>query len=129
MLDPMVRPWWRAFGLGNVVELRVAGRRSGRTRSVLLGLLRDDGHWFLGHPNGDVDWTRNLDAAGTADLAFHGLPTMTVKATRLAMGSQRDRAILATGQHVFPGNVVYRLARAHIRAVGTYFEIEAAETA
>jgi hypothetical protein len=122
-LDPLVRSWWQGAGLGNVVELRVAGRRSGRTRSVLLGLLRDDGRWFLGHPNGDVDWTRNLEAAVTADLAFHGRPSVTIRATRLPPGPIRDRAILATGQHVFPGNVVYRLARRHIRAVGTYFEI------
>src|SRR5919204_667977 len=53
LLDPFVRAWWHAFGLGNVVELHVAGRRSGRARSVLLGLLRDEGRWFLGHPNGD----------------------------------------------------------------------------
>jgi hypothetical protein len=129
LLDPMVRSQWRAFGLGNVVELRVAGRRSGRIRSVLLGLLQDDGHWFLGHPNGDVDWTRNLELAGTADLAFHGRPTLTIRATRLPSGALRDRAILATSQHVFPGNLVYRLARRHIRAVGTFFEIEPATTA
>jgi hypothetical protein len=124
LLDPMARAWWHAFGLGNVVELRVAGRRSGRVRGVLLGLLRDGGHWFLGHPNGDVAWTRNLEAAGTADLVFHRLPALTIRATRLQDGAMRDRAILATGQHAFPGNLVYRLARAHIRAVGTFFEIE-----
>jgi len=128
LLDPMVRSWWGSVGLGNVVELRVAGRHSGRIRTVLLGLLRDDGRWFLGHPNGDVDWTRNLEAAVTADLVFHGLPTMTIRATRLPAGDLRDRAILATGQHVFPGNIVYRLARRHIRAVGTYFLVEPAST-
>ena len=124
LLDPLVRGQWRAIGLGNVVELRVAGRRSGRTRSVLLGLLENDGHWFLGHPNGDVAWTRNLEAAGTADLVFHGRPSLTIRATRLPPGPLRDSAILSTGQHVFPGNVVYRLARRHIRAVGAYFELE-----
>jgi hypothetical protein len=123
LLDPLVRSQWRAFGLGNVVELRVAGRRSGQIRTVLLGLLESDGHWFLGHPNGDVAWTRNLEAAGTADLWFHGRPSLTILAKRLPAGELRDRAILATGQHVFPGNVVYRLARRHIRAVGTYFEV------
>ena len=128
LLDPMVRSWWRSFGLGNVVELRVAGRHSGRIRTVLLGLLQNDGRWFLGHPNGDVEWTRNLEAAVTADLVFHGLPTMTIRATRLQAGDLRDRAILATGQHVFPGNIVYRLARRHVRALGTYFVVEPAST-
>ena len=125
----MVRSWWRSFGLGNVVELQVAGRRTGRKRGVLLGLLQDDGHWFLGHPNGDVAWTRNLDAAGTADLVFRGRPSLTIRAIRMPSGALRDRAILATNQHVFPGNIVYRLARRHIRAVGTYFEIVPATTA
>ena len=128
-LDPLVRTQWRAMGLGNIVELRVAGRRSGRIRPVLLGLLQDEGRWFLGHPNGDVEWTRNLEAAGTADLAFHGRPSVTVRATRLPDGDLRDRAILATRQHLFPGNLVYRLARRHIRAVGTFFEIRPAMTA
>ena len=129
LLDPLVRSQWLALGLGNVVELRVAGRRSGRIRTVLLGLLEADGHWFLGHPNGDVAWTRNLEAAGTADLVFHGRPTLTIAARRLPDGELRDRAILATGQHVFPGNVVYRLARRHVRAVGTYFEVVPANAA
>ena len=124
LLDPVVRIQWRAFGLGNVVELRVSGRRTGRRRPVLLGLLRDGDQWFLGHPNGDVPWTRNLEAAGGGELVFRPPTRLHIRATRLPPGELRDRAILATGQHVFPGNVIYRLARAHIRAVGAYFWIE-----
>jgi hypothetical protein len=123
LLDPFARTWWQAWGLGNVVELRVAGHRSGRRRTVLLGLLRADGHWFLGHPNGDVAWTRNLDAAGEAELSLRWPAATAIRAVKLEPGSLRDLAIGATGQHVFPGNLVYRLARTHIRAVGTYFEI------
>ena len=126
LLDVFVRPWWRGYGLGNVVELRVAGRRTGRPRPVLLGLLQDGEHWFLGHPNGDVPWTRNLEAAGVAALSLSWPGEIAVRALRLAEGELRDRAVLATGQHVFPGNVVYRLARSHVRAVGTYFLIEPA---
>ena len=124
LLDPFARTWWRGFGLGNVVELQVRGRRSGRTRHVLLGLLQDGEHWFLGHPNGDVAWTHNLEAAGEAALVFRPPTTVPVRATRLPDGELRDRAIASTGQHVFPGNLVYRLARRHIRAAGTYFLIE-----
>ena len=126
LLDPLVRPWWRGYGLGNVVELRVPGRRSGRQRPVLLGLLVDGDRWFLGHPNGDVPWTRNLEAAGTAELSLSWPGAIAIRATRLPQGELRDRAVLATGQHVFPGNVIYRLARSHVRAVGTYFLIEPA---
>ena len=124
LLGPLVKFEWRAFGLGNIVELQVVGRRTGTTRPVLLGLLRSGDHWFLGHPNGDVAWTLNLEAAGTALLVFRPPTAIAVKARRLEPGELRDRAIAATGQHVFPGNLIYRLARAHIRAVGTYFLIE-----
>lgn len=124
LLDPLVRVWWRAWGLGNVVELRVVGRRTGKPRPVLLGLLRADGGFFLGHPNGEVAWTRNLAAAGGGDLSLHWPATVPIRATRLELGSsRRDAAIRATGQHVFPGNLIYRLARRHIRAVGVYFEV------
>lgn len=128
LLDPLVRTWWRGVGLGNVVELQVAGRRTGRPRRVLLGLLRGGDHWFLGHPNGDVAWTRNLEVAGGGALVFRPPTTVPVRATRLEPGALRDCAIAATGQHVFPGNLVYRLARRHILAAGTYFLIELATT-
>jgi hypothetical protein len=124
-MDPLVRREWRStgIGLGNVVELRVAGRRSGRYRSVLLTLLRDGERWFLGHPNGDVAWTLNLEAAGTADLKFTRTVPIPVRARRLA-GLERDVPMRLFHQHPFPGNVVYRAAGAHIRAVGVYFEID-----
>ncbi len=125
-LDPLIHPSWQASGVGlrNVVELRVAGRRTGAYRKILLTLLRDGDQWFLGHPNGDVNWTRNLEAAGTADIAFRRLPPVAVKARRLEPGELRDRAISSTGQHPFPANLLYRLARAHIRAVGVFFAID-----
>ena len=125
-IDPLIRPSWQASGVGlrNVVELRVAGRRTGVYRKILLTLLRDGDQWFLGHPNGDVNWTRNLEAAGTADIAFRRLPPVAVRARRLEPGEFRDRAIRSTGQHPFPANLMYRLARAHIRAVGVFFAID-----
>jgi hypothetical protein len=125
-MDPLIRLSWRSSGagLGNVVELRVAGRRTGTYRRVLLTLLVDGERWFLGHPNGDVNWTRNLEAAGTADIAFRGQAPLVVRARRLEAGEERDRAIRTTSQHPFPANVVYRLARAHICAVGVFFAVE-----
>ena len=61
-----------------------------------------------------------------AELSLSWPTTIPIRATRLAPGELRDQAILATSQHVFPGNIVYRLARRHVRAVGTYFLIEIA---
>jgi hypothetical protein len=126
LMDPFIRASWRSSGVGlrNVVELRVAGRRSGVYRRVLLTLLRDGDQWFLGQPNGDVHWTRNLEAAGTADIAFRDAPPISVRARRLEPGQTRDRAIRSTGQHPFPANLVYRLARAHVRAVGVFFAVD-----
>ena len=126
LLDPLIRTWWRAHGLGNVVELRVAGRRSGIERRVLVGLLESEGDWFLGHPNGDTAWTRNLAAAGGGSLVLSWPAAIPIRARRLDPGPDRDRAILATWQHPFPGNVVYRLARRHILAVGAYFALQIA---
>ena len=123
-LDPLVRLVWRAYGLGNVVELGLIGRRTGRPRRVLIGLLRADGRWFVGHPNGPCPWTMNLEAAGGGTLTASWPTILSVRARRLAPGPERDQAILATSQHVFPGNVVYRLARAHVRAVGAYYALE-----
>jgi deazaflavin-dependent oxidoreductase (nitroreductase family) len=125
-LDPLIRAEWRASGIGlrNVVDLRVAGRRSGVYRRVLVTMLRDGDQWFLIHPNGDASWTRNLEAAGTADVGFRGLPPVAVAARLLEPGETRDRAIRSTGQQPFPANLVYRLARAHIRAVAAIFAID-----
>jgi len=125
-LQPVVRPWVERFGLGNVVELSVLGRRTGRERVVLLGLLRVDGEWYLGHPNGAVNWTRNLDAASEATLVLPRLPPpLAIRAALLPMGDERRRVIAATWhQHVFPGRVLYWLARRHIFAVGRYYRID-----
>ena len=77
-------------------------------------------------PTGTCAWTRNLEAAGTAELSLSWPTTIPIKARGWPPGSCATRPILATSQHVFPGNIVYRLARRHVRAVGTYFLIEVA---
>ena len=123
-LQPLVRPLAQGIGLGNVVELVVAGRRTGRPRVVLLGLLRVDQRWYLGHPNGPVNWTRNLDAAGSASLVLVHQPPIEIRPELLPDGEERRRVIAATWhQHIFPGNVIYWLARRHIFAVGRYYRI------
>ena len=123
-LDPVLRSAHHAYGIGNFVELRVPGRRSGRPTTTLLGILRTGGQIYLGHPNGDCAWTRNLEAAGGGELALRGLPPVEVRAVRLAPGPEREAAIRSTGQHPFPGNAIYRLGRRHVLAAGTYFRLE-----
>jgi hypothetical protein len=113
------------YGVGNVVELTVAGRRSGERRRVLLGLLRVDGAWYLGHPDGACAWTRNVDATGDATIAAAWLTPRTVRFRRLPPGDEREAVIRATfRQHPFPGGLIYWLARHHVRRVGVYYRIE-----
>lgn len=123
--DRPIRGLWRRQGIGNVLEFVVA-RRDGRgERRRLLGLLHADGANYLGHPSGDVGWTRDLEAAGVGKLRYHNGVEWPFRAARLEPGPERDAAIKATWQHPFPGNVVYRLGRSHVRKTGVFFRLEA----
>jgi hypothetical protein len=128
LLDPILRAWWRAFGIGITAELAVRGRRSGRQRSVLVGLLNVDGHQYVGHPNGQVEWTRNLAAAGEARITQLPGVSAILRAVPLLDAPERDAVIAATArQQPFPGNLVYRAAQRHIKAVGVYFRLQASD--
>lgn len=122
--DPLIRGWYRAYGVGNVRELRVRSRRSGRTRSVLVGILEGPDGLYLGHPDGHVEWTLDLEAAGEGELRWRDGPAIAFRPVLLEAGSERDAAIEATDQHPFPGNLVYGLARSQIREVGVYFRLD-----
>jgi hypothetical protein len=125
LTDPLIRFAWRAGGLGITVDLLVPGRRSGRPRSVLVGLIEMAGQWYVGHPNGEAGWTRNLAAAGHGVVARPSGVKHEVRAARLADGDERDAVILATAhQQPFPGNLLYRASRRHILAKGIYFRLE-----
>jgi hypothetical protein len=128
LLDPILRAWWRAFGIGITAELAVRGRRSGRQRSVLVGLLNVDGHQYVGHPNGQVEWTRNLTAASEARITQLPGISAILRAVPLLDGPERDAVIAATArQQPFLGNLVYRAAQRHIKAVGVYFRLQASD--
>jgi hypothetical protein len=124
IMDPLIRRVWRRFGIGNVVAFEVPRRDAQGTRTRLLGLLRVGERWYLGHPNGPVGWTRDLAAAGAGTIRWPDGMTVRVAARQLEAGDERESAIRATGQHPFPGNLVYRLGRGHVRAVGVYFRLE-----
>jgi hypothetical protein len=127
LLDPLIRWWWFSVGIGITSKLTVAGRRTGRERSVLVGLLRVDGAWYAGHPNGEVGWTANLRAALRATVAPRPESSFEVMAVPLDPGPERDAVIVATAeQQPFPGNLVYRAARRHILSEGRYFRLERA---
>ncbi len=124
VIDPVVRAAWRRFGIGNIVELEVTSRREAGSRSRLVGLLRVGEERFIGHPNGDVGWTRDLRSSPEATLRWPEGTAIRYVATPLPSGPERERAIRATGQHPFPGNLVYRLGRRHVRSAGVYFRLD-----
>ena len=126
LIDPLVRRMWGRFGIGNVVEVRVARRDGKGDRSRLLGLLRVGDRRYLGHPNGDVGWTRDLLAAGGGSYRWSRESSTDFRATRLSDGPEREAAIRATSQHPFPGNLVYRMGRRHVRKVGVFFRLDRA---
>jgi hypothetical protein len=127
VLDPLIRWMWFSVGIGITSRLTVRGRRSGRERSVLIGLLRVGGAWYVGHPNGEVGWTANLREVGRATIAQRPEAPFQVTAAALGPGSERDAVIRATAeQQPFPGNLIYRAARRHILSEGRYFRLEPA---
>lgn len=125
LLDPLLRMAWQIGDLGITARLSVRGRSSGKQRSVLVGLLAVDGAWYVGHPNGAVEWTRNLDRAGEASVQVPRQSPVPVAATRLRDGDVRDAVITATAaQQPFPANLLYRAVRRHALAAGVYFLLE-----
>jgi hypothetical protein len=125
VLDPLFRWTWFSVGIGITSKLTVRGRSTGRDRSVLVGLLRVGGHWYVGHPNGEVAWTANLRAAGCAWIAPRPEAPLDVAAIPLDAGPERDAVIgAAAEQQPFPANFLYRRARRHILSEGRYFRLE-----
>lgn len=123
-LDPVTRPVWRRFGIGNVVEVEIPDRHTGLPRTLFLGLLRSDGRTYVGHPDGDCAWTRNLDAAGGGGIVFHDGHRQRFRAVRLPPGDEREAVIRLTfRQHPFPGMLLYWLSRDHVRATGRYYRL------
>jgi hypothetical protein len=123
-LDPLIERVWRRAGIGNVVRVTIAGRRTGEPRAVFLGLLRVADRRYLGHPDVACAWTRNLEASGGCELEQHDGRLTTFAATLLAPGPERDAVIRATfHQHPFPGNVCYWLLRGNLRSAGRFYRL------
>ena len=124
---PLIRLALRR-GYGNLVLLRVPGRRSGQERRVLLGVLRVGERCYLGHPNGDTSWTLDVRAADRIALESATLPLASYRPLILGPGPERDAVVRAAcHQHPFPGNAIYRLAAGHVFAFGVFFRLERSE--
>ena len=104
-------------------EIVIVGRRTGLAHSSVVTLFELDGRWYIGNPNGDAQWARNLAAAGSA-LVVRGATRTTVAAAVLPDGPERDRVVRATAHQPPPANLVYRLGRRYAPAAGSYFRLE-----
>jgi hypothetical protein len=127
LADPLIRRAWRrrSGGLDRVVELDVTGRRSGRSRPTIVTGITVDGRDYVGHPNGDVGWTRNVEVAREMRVVAADGSARQMRAVRLPNGPERESVIRATwSQQPFPANLMYSAARDHIRRVGVYFRLE-----
>jgi hypothetical protein len=127
VLDPLIRRAWRARtpSLRRVVELDVVGRRTGRPRPIIVTGLTVDGTTYVGHPNGDVAWTRNVEAGGVLRVVSADGSARQMRAIRLRPGPERESVIRVTwSQQPFPANLLYSAARGHVRRVGVYFRLE-----
>jgi hypothetical protein len=126
-LGPLIRRAWRTRSsyLRRLVELDVAGRRTGRPRPIIVTCLTVDGTSYVGHPNGEVAWTRNVEAAGVLGVISADGSVRHVRAIRLRPGPERESVIRATwSQQPFPVKFLYSAARDHVRRVGVYFRLE-----
>jgi deazaflavin-dependent oxidoreductase (nitroreductase family) len=71
------------FPMGSMTLLTVAGRKSGQPRTTPVALLERDGHRWLSSPFGEVNWVRNLRAAGKG-VVGRGRKRRTVEAVELS---------------------------------------------
>lgn len=129
LLDPAIRAAWRARAPGTrqIVDLELVGRRTGGLRRTLVTALTVDDRIYVGHPNGEAAWVRNLEASGVVRVVESQGTARTARAVRLGPGDERESVIRATGsQQPFPANIVYSAARSHVRRVGAYFRLERA---
>lgn len=70
MLNPLIkRLLMMGLPFGPMILLTVRGRKSGQPHTTPVGIFHREGHEYLFGTFGDVNWVRNLRAAGTATLA------------------------------------------------------------
>jgi deazaflavin-dependent oxidoreductase (nitroreductase family) len=108
-------------------ELEIVGRSTRQQRRTVLTLFVVDDQWYVGHPNGQSQWVRNLTAANSA-VVIKANKRTTVKPFELVDGGERDKVVRATSQQPFPAGLVYRAGRAHVQSVGSYFRLEPYES-
>ena len=69
-------------GAPNVL-LTVRGRRSGKPRTIPVGMLEIDGRWLIQASYGESGWAGNLRVAGEAVISGRGRHDVAVRAVEL----------------------------------------------
>jgi deazaflavin-dependent oxidoreductase (nitroreductase family) len=70
------------ISLNGTTLITVPGRKTGRPHSTPITMVEFDGQRYVQSPFGNVNWVRNLRAAGTATLSW-GRRHETVRVTEL----------------------------------------------
>lgn len=104
-VNPILRPLLQ-LGLRRppMALLTVRGRRSGRPRTTPVGLLMLDGRRYLFSAFGEVNWVRNLRAAGVATNRV-GRQRETLRAAELS-AEEAGRVIRSILKEPAYGSVV-----------------------
>jgi len=125
LLNPITH-WLISVGLPTGapnVLLTMRGRRSGKLRTVPLGILDLDGRWFVQASYGETGWVANLRADAEATVTHPGGRRVPVQAIELSpeeagdtlrralQGFRRSRVLRALlGRHFRPPiGVLWRL--------------------
>jgi deazaflavin-dependent oxidoreductase (nitroreductase family) len=69
--------------------ITVRGRRTGLPRTTGVAIIESSGRRWVWAPWGDVNWVRNLRAAGRATITVHG-QRQEVEATELDAGERAE---------------------------------------
>jgi len=106
-----------------IEEFVIVGRRSGTERHYLLNHIQVDGKRYVGHPNGDAQWVRNLAAAHVLTMIDRTGNAEQLEAIEIGDGPERDDVISWTRTMPAPAGQIYGGAAGHIRAVGRFFRV------
>ena len=93
---------------GPNVPLTIRGRTSGQPRTTPIAVVEVDGRRFVMGAYGDVQWTKNLRAAGEAEIR-HGSATEQVLARELTPDEAEDWFANTLGPYVRRQNRFFRL--------------------
>lgn len=111
-----------------ILELKLIGRHTGRSRTVLVTLIRLGGNWYVGHPNGRAGWLANLESSGPVWATVLGQAPVCVESVPLTLGPERTAVIRETArQQPLLARTLYRAAQRHVLRAGVYHRLELAD--